>query len=96
MPKGYMVVEVSVHEPNGYQAYREQVMATVEAYGGRFLVRGGDPVLVEGEAPVGRIVVLEFESPEKAEAWYNSPAYQEILPLRLNAAKARAVRVTGA
>lgn len=95
MPKGYFVAEVSVAEQGGYDAYRAKVLETVEAYGGRFLVRGGDPVLVEGEQPLGRVVVLEFDSPERASEWYKSPEYQAILPLRLKSAKTRAVRATG-
>ena len=54
MPKGYMLVEVTVHDPAAYEVYRRQVMATVEAYGGRFLVRGGPAELVEGSGAPGR------------------------------------------
>jgi uncharacterized protein (DUF1330 family) len=71
------------------------VVATVEAFGGRFLVRGGDLLLVEGDAPNGRSVVLEFESPERAMEWYNSAGYQKILPLRLKNAITRLLCATG-
>ena len=96
MPKGYIVAELTITNPGAeFTAYRDQVVATVEAYGGRFLVRGGDPLLLEGDAPNGRSVVLEFESPERAMEWYKSPAYQAILPMRTNNAIARVLCATG-
>lgn len=96
MPKGYIIAEVAVNDPNGYEGYRSQVMPTVEKYGGRFVVRGGDPKGLEGAPPSGRIVVIEFDSPERAMEWYNSPEYQAILPIRLAHSTGRALCVTGA
>jgi uncharacterized protein (DUF1330 family) len=62
-------------------AYLERIDATLEPYEGRFLVHGTTPIVVEGEVP-GTFVVIEFPDRERAAAWYDSPAYQEILPLR--------------
>ncbi len=95
MPKGYFIAELTVERQEGYEQYRSQVMATVEAYGGRFLVRGGETQLVEGNQQPGRIVVLEFESPEQAMKWYNSPEYQRILPLRTANSTGRALCSAG-
>ena len=95
MPKGYMLVEVTVHDPAAYEVYRRQVMATVEAYGGRFLVRGGPAELVEGSGAPGRVVVLEFPSPDAARSWYASPGYQAILPHRLDNSTGRMICVEG-
>jgi uncharacterized protein (DUF1330 family) len=90
MPKGYVVAELTVTNPGAeWEEYRAKVLATVDAYGGRFLVRGGDPQLLEGDPPAGRVVILEFDNPERAMEWYNSPAYQDILPLRLRNVSAR-------
>jgi uncharacterized protein (DUF1330 family) len=90
MPKGYIVAELhNVNPGSEFQEYRDKVLATVEAFGGRFLIRGGDSRLLEGEEPLGPVVVLEFDSQERAMAWYNSPAYQAILPLRLRNATTR-------
>ncbi|MFI5657209.1 DUF1330 domain-containing protein [Streptomyces sp. NPDC051684] len=61
--------------------YIERVQSTFAPYGGRFLVHGTKGEWVEGEAP-GGIVMVEFPDPAAAHAWYASPAYQEILPLR--------------
>lgn len=96
MPKGYIIAEVVVEDWDGYNKYREQVLATVQAYGGRFLVRGGDPTLVEGDEPLGRAVVLEFDSPERAMEWYNSAEYSKILPFRLASTKTRVLCAAGA
>jgi len=95
MPKGYLIAEIHVTDPDGYEGYRQRVVATIEAFGGRYLVRGGDPHLIEGTEPSGRVVVLEFDSPERAMEWYNSPAYQAILPMRLSNTTGRAILATG-
>jgi uncharacterized protein (DUF1330 family) len=79
---GYVIVDVEVHDPIAYRAYTEQVPATVALYGGRFVVRGGAYETKEGHWQPQRIVVLEFPSMEAAKAWYDSPEYQAILPIR--------------
>lgn len=95
MTKGYILAEVEVTEPAGYDEYRKRVGATVEAFGGRFLVRGGDAERLEGEGPFHRMVVLEFDSPARAKEWYYSKQYQEVLPLRLRAGRADLFLVKG-
>ena len=62
---------------------------------GRFLARGGKVATFQGEAPKGRIVVIAFDSLERAQAWYDSPAYQEIKPIRLKSATSRVFVVEG-
>lgn len=98
MPKGYIVAEITVHSPGvEFNQYRAGVQATVEAYGGRFLVRGGGghPEVLEGNEPAGRIIVLEFDSQARAVEWYRSAEYQALLPLRLRNADARVTCSTG-
>jgi uncharacterized protein (DUF1330 family) len=96
MGKGYVLAEVEVTDPATYQRYRDQVLATVQAYGGRFLVRGGDPERLEGDRDAARFVLLEFDSRAAAEAWYRSQQYQDILPLRLRAANSHLFLLSGA
>ena len=96
MSKGYIVAEVEVTDSATYDQYRQKVQATLAPYGGRFLVRGGDPERLEGDRPAHRVVVLEFASRERAEEWYHSKEYQEILPLRVRAATSRVLLVSGA
>ncbi|MFI7604453.1 DUF1330 domain-containing protein [Micromonospora sp. NPDC049366] len=62
--------------------YLEQVEATVQPYGGKWLANG-EASVVEGAWP-GLVVLMEFPDRAAAERWYNSPEYQEILPLRVN------------
>ncbi|MYT93629.1 DUF1330 domain-containing protein [Streptomyces sp. SID8359] len=62
-------------------SYIERIQATMEPYGGRFLVHGAEVEVVEGEWP-GALVLVAFPGVEEIRAWYASPAYQEILPLR--------------
>lgn len=96
MAKGYILAEVDVTDPAVYQQYSSQVLATVEAYGGRFLIRGGEPERLEGDRHPHRIVMLEFDSPARAREWYQSQQYQKILPLRLRAANSHLLVLTGA
>ncbi|MGA9866317.1 MAG: DUF1330 domain-containing protein [Acetobacteraceae bacterium] len=95
MSKGYIVAHVEVSDQAGYDEYRKGVGATVAAFGGRFLVRGGDPERLEGEGKTRRVVVLEFDSHARAKEWYHSKEYQQILPLRLRAGQADLFLVKG-
>jgi uncharacterized protein (DUF1330 family) len=62
--------------------YLERIDATLAPYGGRFIVHGARPGMLEGTADPGTMVVIEFPDRRHAEDWYASPAYQQILPLR--------------
>jgi uncharacterized protein (DUF1330 family) len=61
--------------------YVAHIPSTLEPFGGRFLVRGGKATRVEGDA-LPRISIIEFDSLEKAQGWYNSAAYQKLVPVR--------------
>jgi uncharacterized protein (DUF1330 family) len=93
--KAYAVVEETVSDETTFAAYRQGVMATLEPFGGRFIVRGGRLTVMEGEWPHARLVVIEFPSRDAAEGWYHSPAYRKLLPLRLRSAAGTFVIVDG-
>jgi uncharacterized protein (DUF1330 family) len=93
--KAYVIVQETVKDEEMFAAYRNGVVATLEEFGGRFVVRGGQLTVVEGEWPHPRLVVIEFPSREAAEGWYRSPAYQELLPLRLGSSVGNLVIVDG-
>ena len=78
----YVIVDVEVLEPEAYTEYTRAVPASLEPFGGRFIVRGGAHETLEGDWNPQRVVVLEFPSVEQAKAWHASPAYQAILPIR--------------
>jgi uncharacterized protein (DUF1330 family) len=91
----YLILDVHVEDPEEYAAYRERSPATVEAYGGRYLVRGGPHEVIEGEWEPERVVVIEFPSVQRAKEWYASPEYQEIVGMRQRAAPSNTVLVEG-
>lgn len=86
MPKGYVIGNLNIHQPEGYKAYSSQVPPTLEPFGGRFVVRGGEVHVFDGQPGGPRNVVIEFPSVQAAKDWYASPAYQAIVPGRLQSA----------
>ena len=70
MPKGYILAEVTVTDPALFETYRPLAAASIAAFGGKYLVRGGAAEMLEGERTPGRMVLLEFSSPERAMEWY--------------------------
>lgn len=91
----YVIAEVNVTDPKLYDEYRKLVPATVQKYGGRFAVRGGQVESKEGGWNPARIVVLEFPTMEQARKWYQSPEYAPALAMRLKAANAKLILVEG-
>jgi uncharacterized protein (DUF1330 family) len=91
----YVIAQLTVTDPEGFEAYRAAVPEVIKAHGGRYLVRGGAISNLEGELERPRVIVLEFPDKAAAEAFYNSPEYQAILPLRLNAATGSVTIVEG-
>ncbi len=91
----YVIVETDIHDPEQYEHYKAASPGAVAAGGGRFLVRGGELSVLEGDWKPKRLVVLEFEDLEAAKRWYDSPAYQEAIRLREGAANLRMVAVEG-
>jgi len=92
----YVVVQEDIKDEAMFDQYRKQVMPTIAAHGGKFIVRGGKISVIEGEWPMPRFVIIEFASRQAAEGWYNSPEYQKILPLRLKSGKGNLIIVDGA
>lgn len=92
---GFVIVDVEVKDPVAYREYRERAPATVTQYGGHYIVRGGAVTHVEPGWDFQRFVVLQFPSVAAAKAWYGSPEYQAILPIRLRSTKSRMAFVEG-
>ena len=91
----YVVYQGEVLDPERYDEYKTKGAASILAAGGRYLVRGGDVEVLEGEPPAGRTVVLEFPTMQAAIDWYRSDEYTEIRKIREGAARARMYVVDG-
>ena len=92
---GYVIGNINVTDPDAFEEYRGMVPATIAAYGGKYLVRGGVADVVEGDWTPNRLVVLEFESVERAREWYNSPEYTPAKAVRLKASTGDLLFVEG-
>ena len=91
----YVIVETDVHDPEQYERYKAASPGAVHAGGGRFVVRGGELAVLEGDWHPSRLVILEFPDLEAAKRWYTSPEYEEAKRLREGAADLRMVAVQG-
>jgi len=91
----YLFANVEVTDAAGYEQYRQRVSATIEAYGGRYLVRGGATEVLEGDWMPKRLVTLEFADMAQLNAWYRSPEYKPLIELRQRTAKSTLVAVQG-
>ncbi len=91
----YFIVDNEVTDPAGFEEYRRKVPGTVEKYGGKFLVRGGQVQTLEGDWKPKRVVVTEFPTLEQARRWYDSEEYRALKALRLRTARGSVVLVEG-
>ena len=91
----YVIVDIDILDPAGYEEYKKFAGATVEKYGGRYIVRGGKTEVLEGNWTPKRIVVLKFESIERARKWLDSQEYREPRKMRHRTAKANMIVVEG-
>jgi uncharacterized protein (DUF1330 family) len=91
----YVIAEVEVTDPAALKKYSDKAPQIVASFGGRYVVRGGNPQSLEGDPPKGFIVVIGFDSVERARAWYDSPEYSAIKPFRQSATKSRLILVEG-
>ena len=88
------VSEFEVTDPEGIKPYSAGVDATFAPFGGRYIVRGGTVASLEGGA-TKRVVMIQFPSMERARAWYDSPAYRALRPIRHQSATSKVFIVNG-
>ena len=91
----YVIGEIEVTNPAAYEDYRKQVLAVVQKYGGRFLARGGKIDYLEGQWKPKRVVIVEFDSMEKARAFSESPEYAPAKAARHRASISSVIVVDG-
>jgi uncharacterized protein (DUF1330 family) len=95
-PPVYQVVEIDVLNQDAYaKDYVPKAQAAIKAAGGKFLAAGGKTTTIEGEPPKSRIVIQQWDSVEKIQAYRNSAAFKDLLPLRDKLAKFRSFAVEG-
>jgi uncharacterized protein (DUF1330 family) len=95
MVAAYVIYQGEVTDPERYEQYKAKVYGSIIAAGGRYVIRGGEVEVLEGEPPAGRTVVLEFADRQAALDWYHSDDYTTIRQLREGAARARLYVVDG-
>ena len=91
----YVIVEIEVVDPVGYEEYKNLASASVLRHGGKYIVRGGVTEVLEGSWRPNRIVVLEFESMQRARDWLNCEEYREPRKMRHRTAKTNMILVDG-
>ncbi|MDH3282883.1 MAG: DUF1330 domain-containing protein [Gammaproteobacteria bacterium] len=91
----YIVVDVTIHDPQRYKEYVELVPSLIEKHQGRPLVRGGEVEVIEGDWRPQRLVVLEFPSKGHAEAFLQDPDYASVGAIRHAAATSNLIVVEG-
>ena len=91
----YIIVEISINDPEQYEEYKKLTPASVAAFGGKFIVRGGKTETLEGKWDPERIVVLEFPDEDKAKQWWSSELYAPAKALRQRIADTKMLLVAG-
>ena len=91
----YVIVEIDILDPVGYEEYKNLVGATVEKHGGKYIARGGRTEVLEGDWNPKRIVLLEFETAQRAKEWLDCEEYREPRKMRHRTAKTNMIVVEG-
>lgn len=91
----YLVADIDVTDPAQFEEYKKLAPGAIAKYGGRYLIRGGAYEALEGDWKPQRLTIVEFDSMEKAKAFYTSPEYQAAIKVRAGSAKFKALLVQG-
>jgi uncharacterized protein (DUF1330 family) len=91
----YLVVDIDVTNPAQFEEYKKLAPAAIAKYNGRYIIRGGAYEVIEGNWKPQRLTIVEFDSMEKAKAFYTSPEYQTAIKARAGAANFKALLVQG-
>ena len=92
---GYLIANIKVSDPEGFERYRAGVPAVIAQYGGRYAVRGGTMERLENADGLNRIIVLEFPSLDAVRAFYFSVEYAPLLKLRIETTESQVVMIEG-
>ena len=92
---GYVIIDLEIIDEPLFGEFAAKIVDVVAAHGGKYLVRGGATEVSDGDWNPGRIVVMEFESVERAREFVNSPGYQEIIDIRARSSRGSVIIVEG-
>lgn len=91
----YVLVDCEVTDPQRYETYKRLAQDAVAKFGGRYVARGGETIVLEGSVTPKRTVVMEFPDLETAQRWYHSPEYVAARHARAGAAQMTMIAVAG-
>lgn len=91
----YMIVELDVHDPEGFNDHRARVPALIKKHGGEYIVRGGESEVIEGSWKPKGLVVFRFPDRKAIHAFFDDPDYAELKALRLRTSTGSIVAVDG-
>ena len=89
----FVIADITVNDPKRYEEYKKLAPPAIAAYGGKYLARGGKSEKLEGNWEPDRVVILEFESIEKAKEWLDSQEYRKARMLRHKTASSNMILV---
>ena len=93
--KAYLVLDFAVHDVAGFMPYVSAIPAFIEKHGGRYIVRGVEPEIMEGDWTPERMVILEFPSRQNAKAFLADPEAQSLFAVRHGTTTSKLVLVEG-
>jgi len=91
----YVIVDIEVTDPAGYEEYKKLAPPIVAQYGGKYIARGGRTETLEGDWSPKRLVILQFESVEQAKKWVNSEEYREPRKMRMSTTSSKMIVIEG-
>ena len=91
----YILVDITINDSQTYERYKLLAPASIAAYHGKYLVRGGRTEVLEGDWEPSRLVILEFPGVEEAKAWFDSEEYAAAKALRQSCAATEMLLVEG-
>ena len=91
----YLIAQINVHDREEYRKYLEGFDEVFKDYDGAILAADKEPVVLEGQWPYQRTVLMSFRDMEEAQRWYNSPQYQALAKQRQGASDSNIVLVRG-
>jgi uncharacterized protein (DUF1330 family) len=78
----YLLADIEVTDPQAYESYKKGVVASIDAFGGRYIARGGNTEVLEGTWTPRRLVIVEFPSMQRLKEWYGSADYRPFRDMR--------------